>query len=201
MSELQYLPTPVSKPPPPILSPTKRTRKDILECINSKSEDLRGERYKLQTALKLWSEHWNTDRSDHPVLAHLLIGKYPEDISMETLNYHDRHTVSKLRDAGEAMGFYICLANVVRWQAGREDYPDVCQSTFRGFVDCDGSKPFVGCVIENYGDFILLDEDAWNNVVPDDEEWGDPHDLSSTDYISRTWERTVSLPKYLNVIC
>jgi hypothetical protein len=122
-----------------------------------------------------------------------LVGQYAtETLSLESLNYHDRHTVSKLQEACKHTDFYLCFVGATRHASGLSHKVEVDEPILHGFVDLDGSRPHESLRLKSFGKHSVLDEDAWSDEEPDEEEWGDPHYEGHDDYVSRQWERTVS---------
>lgn len=161
------------------------------------AEDTReAERKKLEAALNLWSEQWDLDKeASHPALAHPLTGQYAaKNFSLQSLNYHDRYSVSKLQEACKSTDFYVCLASMTRWASGESDGPFDIDYTadLEGFVDCDGSKLFDDFAFHGCLEYNMLDRDVWDHEDPDTEEWGDPHDMENDDFVSRKWKRNAS---------
>jgi len=179
-------------PPPkakPIDQPNKRMQQSMLQCINgefSKKNNLRAGRSRLEVALRLWAKNWVPDQKIiNPTMAHILAGQYAtETLSLDSLNYYDYHTVSKSQEACRATGFYLCLAAVTRHEGGPSHIVEVNGSTLHGFVDLDGSKPFGSIRLNWFGEYNILDEDAWPEE-PDSEEWGDPRYADNDDFVSR----------------
>jgi hypothetical protein len=193
------LPPPPKPKPKPIIPPAKLLKQNILSRIDgdsSKSRNVANDQWELQVALKNWSEQWYIDKDiDHPVLALTLVGTYEiESLSLKRLNYHDRHTISKLQEACKHTGFYLCFAHLDRWTVDRDD-----TSTLDSFVDCNGSKPFEHFSHEYFSEFNILDGDTMLDEDPDEEETENPHFAEDDDYLYRRWERTVSNPRVLEV--
>ena len=123
--------------------------------------------------------YWRANvREETSMLSYLLNDKVKdENLSYNGLDGNNLQVVTYLRQAAEKYGFCVYLANMKRMIDGSQyDYDDwqeieidqsEAESTLTRVVEMDGTEVAKGM---EFGDELLIQEDSFEGVEPDDEE-------------------------------
>jgi hypothetical protein len=132
---------------------------------------------KLDLLFSYWRENIKEETS---MLAYLLKDEVDDaKLSYSDLEGNNLQVVTYLRQAAEKYGFYIYLANMKRSIEGEEeDYDDrfyereihqsQAESILKRVVELDGTEVAKGM---EFGDEMLIQEEPFEGVEPDDEEY------------------------------